>query len=381
MVYYIQTGIFSLLILLLVYFNLGANPDKLRYDHRLFKLLVFSTAVATILDIAMYLVDGRPGLSQLNWLVTAVYYIFNPLPCFIWSLYANLLIHQDIRRVRRLAVWLAIPTAIVTVFAVVSFFNGAMFYIDSSNVYHRGPLFMIMAIAAYLYLLYTVVIVISHRHRINTKDIRPMLFFIVPPTVGGILQIIFFGTSILWMSVSFSVLVVYTNIQNLTLATDHLTGLFNRRQLDRYLSRLKYLQAGDRRVAGMMIDLNGMKQINDRFGHKAGDEALEQTALVLRQSFRRDDFIARYGGDEFAVIFMVENYDILLKAVARVQANVQAFNDLNTRPYLLSLSIGYDLYDPAADRDVHTFTKRLDDKMYEAKQLHQQNLRMREPVQ
>lgn len=372
MVYYIQTGVFSLLILLLVYFNIRTNPDKLRYDHRLFKLLVASTALATILDMGMYLIDGKPGLTSLNWLVTGIYYVLNPLPCYIWSLYATLLTSQDIGKVRRSAFWLGLPTAVVAILAVVSRFNGILFEIDGNNVYHRGPYFLIMAIMAYSYLLYTVVLIVRNRHRIYSKDLRPMLFFIVPPTIGGIIQIIFFGSSVLWMSVSFSVLVIYTNIQNLTMATDHLTGLYNRRQLDRYLGRLKYLQASERQVAGMMIDLNGMKQINDRFGHKVGDEALEQTALILRQSFRKDDFIARYGGDEFAVIFLVEGHDVLLKAVERIQANVASFNAQGSKPYQLSLSIGYDLYYPDNDRNVHDFIQRIDNKMYAAKQLNRQ---------
>lgn len=85
--------------------------------------------------------------------------------------------------------------------------------------------------------------------------------------------------------------------------TDELTGLPNRRALDRQLA---YESARSFRIGRpftlIMADLDGFKSINDNFGHPIGDSVLQQVATALRRSVRTSDFVSRYGGDEFAII-------------------------------------------------------------------------------
>lgn len=84
---------------------------------------------------------------------------------------------------------------------------------------------------------------------------------------------------------------------------DPLIGLANRRgfmrELDTLLDRVRRY---DESAAMLFIDLDGLKQINDRFGHKAGDEALMQVACLLREGVRKSDCVARIGGDEFGIL-------------------------------------------------------------------------------
>jgi diguanylate cyclase (GGDEF)-like protein len=82
--------------------------------------------------------------------------------------------------------------------------------------------------------------------------------------------------------------------------SDPLTGVANRRALERDLSRRA---AGDERVAMAYVDLNGFKRINDTYGHAAGDQVLATIAQRLSASVRIDDLVARVGGDEFVVLF------------------------------------------------------------------------------
>jgi diguanylate cyclase (GGDEF)-like protein/PAS domain S-box-containing protein len=84
---------------------------------------------------------------------------------------------------------------------------------------------------------------------------------------------------------------------------DPLTGLFNRRRFDQELSRhLAYVRRYGGAVAVLMLDLDNLKQVNDSFGHNAGDELLANTARLIRDSVRETDVLARLGGDEFAVM-------------------------------------------------------------------------------
>jgi len=87
--------------------------------------------------------------------------------------------------------------------------------------------------------------------------------------------------------------------------TDELTGLFNRRGFASQLSRaLATARRGGPHGALLICDLNGFKQINDRYGHAAGDEVLRQVARLLSQHVRRTDAAARLGGDEFALLLV-----------------------------------------------------------------------------
>jgi diguanylate cyclase (GGDEF)-like protein/PAS domain S-box-containing protein len=84
---------------------------------------------------------------------------------------------------------------------------------------------------------------------------------------------------------------------------DSLTGLLNRREMERRLQTALENAAIDRStLAVVMIDLDGFKKVNDRFGHTAGDDFLRHVASALRESVRAGDLIARFGGDEFLVL-------------------------------------------------------------------------------
>jgi diguanylate cyclase (GGDEF)-like protein/PAS domain S-box-containing protein len=85
--------------------------------------------------------------------------------------------------------------------------------------------------------------------------------------------------------------------------TDQLTGLPNRRAWDEELRReLERARRSGQPVSVVMLDLDGLKQVNDLEGHQAGDELLQNAATAWRTVLRISDFIARYGGDEFAVV-------------------------------------------------------------------------------
>jgi diguanylate cyclase (GGDEF)-like protein/PAS domain S-box-containing protein len=129
--------------------------------------------------------------------------------------------------------------------------------------------------------------------------------------------------------------------------TDELTGLYNRRGFFALAGQqLRVARRLGSETLLLVADLDGLKTINDTFGHHEGDSALIATARILQDSFRESDVIARIGGDEF-VVFQIEAEDSATeKMVERLQRRFDLYNASKGRPYTLSASTGVVRCDP-----------------------------------
>jgi diguanylate cyclase (GGDEF)-like protein/PAS domain S-box-containing protein len=119
---------------------------------------------------------------------------------------------------------------------------------------------------------------------------------------------------------------------------DTLTGVYNRAYFEEEFERLKRGR-GFFPVSIVMVDVDGMKAVNDSLGHAVGDAVLQTAAVVLASSFRSEDVVARIGGDEFAVLLPASGSATAEKAVTRVRRFLSTRNSRVQGP-LLSLSIG-----------------------------------------
>jgi len=151
--------------------------------------------------------------------------------------------------------------------------------------------------------------------------------------------------------------------------TDELTGLLNRRGVTMLAE--KQLQIADRahsEVFLIYLDLDNMKWINDNLGHKYGDQALIETAGILKQTFRESDIIGRFGGDEFVVLLTelpdAGNEEAVVK---RLESNIGQLNSRKARDYKLALSLGIARYDQKKPCSVEELIMKADNLMYQAK--------------
>ncbi|HET6853162.1 MAG TPA: diguanylate cyclase, partial [Pyrinomonadaceae bacterium] len=150
---------------------------------------------------------------------------------------------------------------------------------------------------------------------------------------------------------------------------DDLTGLFNRRGLLKQAA--PYFDFARRQKESLLllfIDLDGMKRINDEFGHNEGDNALINTAAILNRSFRSSDIIARLGGDEFTVLVTDLNAS-KEDAIARLNENLKAYNASQTRGHKLAFSIGVATLEPERMTCFEELLEQADQAMYEQKRM------------
>lgn len=145
--------------------------------------------------------------------------------------------------------------------------------------------------------------------------------------------------------------------------TDDLTSLYNRRGfLTLANQQLKQINRTSKGLILFYADMDGLKQINDRYGHEEGSKAIVKVAEILSQTFRASDIIARLGGDEFAILAVEatdENVELL---TARMQSALDAYNAQGFNSYDLSLSIGRTKFDGGCS--IEDLITRADEAMY-----------------
>jgi len=158
-------------------------------------------------------------------------------------------------------------------------------------------------------------------------------------------------------------------IENLA-QTDSLTGLYNLRMFNEVWQREHAARERSRGVYSiLMIDIDKLKEINDAFGHEAGNSALTLVAQSLQRSIRNSDHAARFGGDEFALLLPGASPEVAEAVVKRVRHNVYKTTlDVRSRMIRCSVSIGVVNY-PADSKDMRELLSIADHKMYRDKEL------------
>jgi len=157
----------------------------------------------------------------------------------------------------------------------------------------------------------------------------------------------------------------FQNVEE-TAATDHLTGIPNARALALHMEQeLKRAARENSRLGVLVCDLDGFKQVNDRFGHLTGDEVLRTVAQGLRDACRGYDYLARMGGDEFVVVLHGLQGDYSTQLERMRQVAVQAGLTICGEP-CLSMSVGVAIY-PVDGHDTESLIKEADRRMYHLK--------------
>lgn len=149
--------------------------------------------------------------------------------------------------------------------------------------------------------------------------------------------------------------------------TDELTGLFNRRHLMEILRRQQALAfRGDYDFSLCFVDLDHFKQVNDRYGHKAGDEVLQTFADIARNSVREVDFVARLGGEEFVLVLVRTPLEGAVQVAERLRESMeQAQLDILDPGHSVTASIGVTQYRPK--EPIEETMHRADIAVYSAK--------------
>ncbi|MGN0148730.1 MAG: GGDEF domain-containing protein [Clostridia bacterium] len=148
--------------------------------------------------------------------------------------------------------------------------------------------------------------------------------------------------------------------------TDSLTGLKNKNSFSVDFHNIEN-QGHQERYSIVMVDLNGLKTINDTRGHHIGDKYIQDSAAVLKESiFNRNHVVYRVGGDEFAIIMQDASYNDIDQLVLNIQENTKKANETGGS-IKISMSVGYAMFEKSVDRNFSGTMQRADTMMYNVK--------------
>jgi diguanylate cyclase (GGDEF)-like protein len=367
-------NIYSLLILIVLYHQNNKFQDDKKLNNKIFRSMMQLTFVLLFLDI----------LSRFDGNIDSFYPIFNhignflvfllsPILASLWLLYVHYQIFNLEKKTRKLKKPLIVINLLNAFLVILNLWYGWFYYIDINNIYNRGPYFFISTLFSVILIVFASILILKYRNNIGRKYYLSLALFAIPPLIGIGLQILFYGISIVLNSIVLSLLIAFLYIQNKNMSTDHLTGLYNRKIFESYLKEKINTASRNSTFSAIMLDVNNFKTINDTFGHEMGDQALEVAGKLLKSSIRANDFLARYGGDEFFLILDISNEKELKATINRINRKISEFNSRGLYPFELYFSMGYAIYDYKSKMGLKKFLSYIDKLMYEDKEEYRQS--------
>ena len=358
----LTANIISILLIGTLYL---ANRQKAEYDRemRLLQQMMVTIGIANISDCCVYYLAGSSNIviKVLVFLSGSGLFLGNVMIGYLWAKF--IMVHMnipfsDIRRNIYRTIGL-----ISIVLLVINIFYPLVFSVSDGR-YQRGFAYIIFLIFAAFYILDSLYLYVKRVKKNGSLKLFPVHIFLIPVILGVVIQAFFVEISITWTSIAISVAGIMTALKNEIIFTDCLTGLYNRVYLE-FLHK-RACNKKDCWVSGIMIDLNGFKQINDNYGHAEGDLALCIVADLLRKSFSEYGVVTRYAGDEFVIILNTTDDQLIQKIIKSAKKNFVTENEKNDKPYQLSASMGYAITN-LSNETIDDFMNRIDEQMYQDK--------------
>lgn len=355
----LTANIISILLIGTLYL---ANRQKAEYtrDMQLIQQMMVIIGIANISDCCVYYLAGSSNIviKVLTFLSGSWLFLGNVMFGYIWAKFIMAHMNIPFSDIRRK--FYRIIGLISIVLLVINIFHPLVFSIRNGS-YQRGPAYIIFLIFACFYILDSLYLYGKRVKKIGRLKLFPVYVFLFPVLSGLVIQAFFVEIAITWTSIAVSVAGIMTALKNEIIFTDCLTGLYNRMYLE-FLHKQACAKK-DCWVSGIMIDLNGFKQINDKYGHSEGDQALCIVADLLRKSFSEYGVVTRYAGDEFVVMLNTTDEQLIQKIIEFVKKNFVSENEKNDKPYQLSASMGYALTN-LKNETIDDFMNRIDEQMY-----------------
>jgi diguanylate cyclase (GGDEF)-like protein len=259
-------------------------------------------------------------------------------------------------RHRKTSIYIWAPVIVLGILTLTSKYTHIVFYFSETNAFARGPLGYLPHIICGVYLAAIIVMTIKMHRDITTGEIFALLFIAGICVLATVLESVLNDCRFAVTGAMIDSCAIYYSVLYIeTYERDPLTGLTNRRSFYLDAEKMK-----NKELTLISIDLNGLKEINDKQGHQAGDKALQTVGSVLHETRRKNCFTYRIGGDEFMVV---------CKKIT--EEDVNEYVDTMRKKLVdkgFSAAFGWAVYHPSDSFD--DICNQADSRMYEDKNKH-----------
>ena len=350
-------------LIIFLHFSKFISRTKNDTEEHAFDWMMRLAALACLVEPLTFAVDGihNPVAYWTNLLGNTYLYYANGLGSFLWLMYMDLKLFHDRSRLKKIYYKLCIPVSCLLLSLIVNIWFGYYFYVDENFVYHRQPAVYIFYIYMMLCAVYSIGLYYYYKHVYGKIAFFPVFMYLVPIVVCSVLQMLFYGISLAWLGTAIGIVALFMSLQQQRAYQDQLTGLLNRSYLEHMLFKIRNSSMSD--YYGIMIDLNFFKQINDEYGHSAGDQALVDAAGIIHNVVGKQGMAFRYAGDEFIILMRTDQEADVIALEEELRRRAEEFNRNHHRPYVLSYAMGHDTYEEWSD-NTDRFLKKIDEAMY-----------------
>lgn len=340
---YIAFDFFAALVLFIIMDR--SRSFLLSKKDRIFRQILVTTIVVLVFDASTWLFNGGTGAASLilNNLSHYAYWFASLLPCYFSLLYCVYAVSPELYK--RIRFTLSMPLWIGVGLLLLNEKSGWIFTVTSNNLYQQGPYFLLVGSLPFIHMGLAIALTLAAAMRTpknQRKQYEMLTFFMSFPVLGSLLSIFMYGYLTFWPEFTLAMLMSYVYFQKGDLSLDALTNINNRRRFDDYCT-WKWRNLGEEEnLVLIVLDINDFKSINDNFGHAEGDSALVLAANALKKVMSNErGFLARIGGDEFAIVLDNVSDETVSSLITRIKAQVRADNAKAQSPYLITFALGY----------------------------------------
>lgn len=344
----------SILSMAIMLFSLRGDISQSKRRNLLCGHLYSIIAICALCEWSGVQMDGQsPALIPLHLAVKVIELSLAPLI----GLFAGSIIHPSSHRVvHGLMAFAGIHALLVAL----SVFTGLIFSIDAQNVYHHGPLYWFYMVAYGISMVFFLVQITFACHAYQYTGGTQLMLATLFVTLGLLVQLFLPEVKIDWITITSGALMMSKFSSDMVLQTDGLTQLVNRLGYEHYLTRLRTP------AIIVMFDVDRFKEINDNYGHLAGDTCLRTIADCIHRAYGNYGTCFRIGGDEFCAVLTRRNakYDVMNDIFHHLMDAARAEN-----PTLPTVSIGCSHFEPTSDKLADALAQA-DAQMYQYKEAH-----------
>lgn len=347
--YYTANILFTVFAMLIMLASVSINPTMNEKRRRVTRLLFAVIIVSALCEWTGNLLDGASG--SLIWLHKLVKMVELSMAPYIGIICGRSLSAKG-RWEKTAGTVLGVHAAV----EILSCMTGWVWYVDAQNFYHHGRFYWIYVLCYAVGIVYYLVQGLQAARRYQQSG-GAMLLLVTAFLLGGIVFSMVCEVEITWLTVGMAAMMLYKFYSDILQQVDGLTELGNRWG---YEDRLQRTHG---QGAVLYFDVDRFKQINDTYGHVAGDQCLCAIAQCLRDVYGTSGRIYRIGGDEFCVV-LVRNVSKIETMNAVFQQKLQTMQ-VSGMP-LPGVSVGYAEFD-TSEEELSEAVERADAEMYRVK--------------